>query len=314
MRRAIALVAVAAAALSSASCSKKVKLRLRLEKGKSYGMLMTMDQKIGQEVLGQKQSVKQVIGMGYTFEVTDVDGKGNASVEVSHTSVRFEQIGPAGVIKYDSKKPSGTVHLAARGYAGLVGQGFSMKISPEGRVLEIAGVDKMLDHIVKGLGLPEGPMRQQLKDGIKEQFGEAAIKEMMETTFAIYPADPVAVGDSWTGKVVLTKQLPMVVETTYTLKSRSGGVASVDVKSKISANKSAGPSKIGSISMKYGLTGTQDGTMEIDEATGWTTSASIEQDFGGKVEMLSGPGLPPGTTWPITIKSTVTIGPLDEKK
>jgi len=314
MRRAIALVAVAAAALSTASCAKKVKLRLRLQKGNSYGILMNMDQNIEQEMLGQKQSMKQTIGMGYTFKVTDVDGVGNASVEVTHKSVRFKQAGPMGVIEYDSTKPAGEVHMAARGFAGLVGQGFSMKITPEGRVLEIAGVDKMLDHIVKGLGLPAGPIRQQLKDGMKEQFGEAALKEMMETTFAIYPADPVEVGDSWTSKLVLTKRLPMVVETTYTLKGRSGGVASVALKSKVSVNKDAGPTKAVPISMKYALTGTQGGTMEIDEATGWTVRASIEQDIGGKITMLSGPGLPAGTSWPIKIKGTVTIGPLDEKK
>ena len=314
MRRTIAFVAVVAAALSTASCSKKLKLRLRLQKGKSYSILMTMDQKIEQEILGQKQSMKQVIGMGYTFNVKDVDAEGNASVEVTYTSVRFKQTGPMGVIEYDSTKPAGTVHMAARGFAGLVGQGFSMKITPEGSVLEIAGVDKMLDNMVKTMGLPESPMGQQLKDGMKEQFGEAALKEMMETTFATYPADPVDVGDSWTKKIVLTKGVPMVVETTYTLKSRSGGVASVDVTSKVSANKDAGPTKMGPISMKYALEGTQGGTMEVDEATGWTIRANIDQDFGGKIEMLSGPGLPPGTTWPIKIKGTMTIGPLDEKK
>ncbi|MHC4199999.1 MAG: DUF6263 family protein, partial [Planctomycetota bacterium] len=285
MRRTIALVAVAAAALSTASCSKKLKLRLRLEKGKSYGVQTTVDQKIDQDMMGQKQSMTQVMSMGNTYKVTDVDGEGNASVDVTYTSVRYKQSGPMGLIDYDSKKPSGAVHPVARGFAGLVGQGFSMELPPDGHARKITGVDKMLDSMAKGLGLPEGPVRQQLKDGMKEQFGETAHQETMKKTFAVYPGDPVEVGDSWTTKVALTKGYPMVAENTYTLKARSGGVATVAVKSKVSPNKDAGPTKMGPMSMKLQLSGTEEGTMEIDEATGWIVGASIRQDIGGKIEI-----------------------------
>jgi hypothetical protein len=248
--------------------------------------------------------MKQKIGMGYRMEVQDVDAEGRATLRTVYQDVSFRQEGPAGLVEFDSDKPAENVPAAARGFAALAGQQFTIVLTRDGKVTEVRGVQEMLDAIIHKLELPPGPTRDGMAKMIREQFGETAIKEQMQNLFAFYPAQPVGVGESWTHNVRVTMGFPMVLENTYTLKARKAGVATIAVETKLSPNPDAKPMEMGPVTIAYGLSGTQGGETFVDEATGWTTGAKLKQDIGGDMTMTAG-----GNTQkvPLTIKSDVTL-------
>src|SRR5207247_8569818 len=135
------------------------------------------------------------------------------------------------------------------------------------------------------------------------QFGEAAMKQNMQNPFALYPPRAVAVGETWSRKVVVSKGLPLVIEGSYALKARTAGVAEIAMDAKISPNPEAGPVELGTGKMTYNLSGDQHGSARIDEATGWTKSLTTEQDVSGTIA-VDMPG-DKDAAIPITVKSKV---------
>ena len=137
------------------------------------------------------------------------------------------------------------------------------------------------------------------------------MKQNLQNLFALYPPGLVAVGQKWSRKVVVSKGLPLVIEGTYALKSRSGGVAEISMDAKISANPEAGPVELGTGKMTYDLSGEQHGSARLDEATGWTKSLTTEQDVSGTIT-FDAPG-DKDAAIPITVKSKVVLEPVEGK-
>lgn len=286
---------------------QKVTLGLRLQEGKSYNLQTIVDQQIAQTIQNQKIDLNQTIGFNYVYEVVKIDENGVASVNVTYKAVQFRSQGPTGAVDYDSTDAPKQVAPTAKGFAALVGETFSMKLAPSGRVLEIQGVSSMLQRVIGKLDLPPGPARTELENNMKGQFGDQAMKASMENLTAIYPDRPVEIGDSWTKRVTIDKGFPMILESTYTLKARKNGVAVIALRNIIKPNPDAQPVQVGAIKMRYALSGEMQGTLEMEESTGWITHSQQNQKASGQITLLDGPQGARPTSWPISIKSIVRL-------
>ena len=284
---------------------EKVLLRLRLEKGKSYKVQMTADQKITQNIQGREQKISQTIGILFKYAVQDVAADGTASIDVTHDAVTFKQDGPKGVIEYDSANPPKAPHPMTAGLAALVGQGFGMKMSNMGEVKEVTGVEAMLDKRAAALPAAEGAAKEAMEKALKEQFGPEALKEMMQTATTRYPKQAMGVGGTWEQTLKLTKGFPMISENVHTLTARKDGIATIAITSKVSPNPDAGPIGMGAAKMTYAFSGTQEGTQKIDEATGWPSETVIRQDFSGEMRIEGAPGKSKPMIVPMSVKGTV---------
>lgn len=271
------------------------------------------DQKIVQTMMGAQQEMEQTVGMGCRFEVQAVDGEGVATVRVTYPAIRFRQKGPMGIIAYDSEKPPASVHPMVKGFAALVGQSFTMVVTPRGHVREVGGVSAMLEHVIEALDLPEGPMKEAMVARLKRQFGDQALKEVMGNMMVTYPAAPVGIGDTWPHRVTLTRGFPMTMDHTLTLKGREGGLATLAVRTKVEPDTGAPPLQLGPMKMTYSLSGTQEGTIQVDKAAGRTRRGTMKQRFTGSVGISGMPGIEGGQTWPISVESTVRFEPFEEK-
>ncbi|MFC2172306.1 DUF6263 family protein, partial [Acidobacteriota bacterium] len=285
----------------------KVHLQIKLKKGQAVSIKTDLDQVISQEINGKKQDVHQNMLMEYRYEIVNVDSEGELTVKVTYTRVHFKQEDPAGVVEYDSADPPAIIPDTALGHAALVGQHFSAKLMPDGRVTGIEGADAMIANMLEKIDIPDRELKAQIENSLKAQFGNAGLKETMESTLAVYPKKPVALGATWSKKVVLSTSLPVTVETTYTLKSRSSGLSKVDLKGRIASNPDSPPIQMGGIKLSYELSGVKTGTVEIDERTGLATRAQLHQDLSGTINAPPGPRIPEGISWPVSIKGTMIL-------
>ncbi len=294
------------------SCIKdkeKIQLRLCLQAGESYNLRMVAEQKISQTIQEQTQDILQTIGTGYTFDVEDVDFDGSITVKVTYHSILFKQDGPMGKFEYDSSDPPAEIPPMAMGFNALVGQSFTMIISPEGNVKDIYGVDEMLSNMIEQLDLPDFPMMDDLMKNLKGQFGDEALKENMEKMMAVFPDSPVGIGERWTKRLVLSRGFPMILDNTWTLKARKDGLAIIEVRSVVEPNEEAPPIDMGIMKINYKLSGEQKGTMEIQEITGWPVQGELTQKFSGQVEMEGATQLGASMSWPVSMESVIRFEP-----
>lgn len=299
---ALSLVLLGPAALSA----QEVTLRLNLNQGDSHRINTTTEQRIEQEMQGITQTIEQTIGMGMNLEVLEVDDEGNYRIRMTYDSVRYVQEGPMGRTEYDSEQADGEPAAPmAQGFAALVGEGYEATLTPLGRVTEVSGVDRMIDNMLGKIEL-EGAARGMVEQTMRSQFNDEAMQASMEMMSAIYPEEPVAVGDTWEQEMEANFGFPMAMETTWTLEEVEGGVATLSVEADITSPEDAEPMEMGPVKMTFALEGRQTGTMKLDEESGWTREANFEQDMEGQME-VEAPNQPQPLAIPMKIQSTITI-------
>jgi hypothetical protein len=283
-----------------------VDLKLNLEKDHEYKLIITVEQNIVQWIMENEMEMDQTIVFGETFKVTDIAEDGTYTIEVTMGPVAMKMKSQMGSFEFDSENPPDEIPAPARVLAAFVDQVFTMKMTPQGKVVELSGMDKMLESMKDAFDDVDEQTRGQMIEQMKKQFGDDGFKEMMENFTAIYPHKPVGVGDSWEQEVILARVFPLIANVTYTLAERKDGVASLKVDGTFEPNPKGEPTKMGDMTMKVALKGTQEGTLQIDEATGWFVAGEMTQKMEGEVTASGVPGVGE-MSLPMRIKGTVSF-------
>lgn len=286
--------------------AQKSNLKLKLAKGSTYTLQMATVQLISQEIMGQKQEIDQKISMTYTFNVENVNANGESDIKVTYKTFSISQQSPMGNLEYDSEKPSSSAPEAFKAFSGIVNESFTMKITPEGEIKKMEGVDKLIENIMKKFNVTDESQKQQLKSSLQSQFGEEALKGSMEYMMAVYPEKPVGVGDAWNKSLKIAMGIPMAISTVYTLKDRKNGVANLDVNSKIDSAEGE-PMQFSGMNMTYQVSGDQKGTLQLDEKTGFTKNSDITQSLSGTLTLSGAPQMQEPMTLPIKITSHIVV-------
>ncbi len=194
---------------------EKVELRWKWQKGQElvYKSMNRTLMQFGGSPIDQQ--------MGYTTSMTatEVSESGEAGILVKYLAVVAKGVGPGGEFEYDSEKDKeppadGPAAIQAR----MVGQSFTMKINPRGRVTEVQGYDKVLEAMMQGVGDEGGPMKAQLK----QLFNNEIFKGMMQRMAPPLPEGKVAKGDTWTDDFVV--KMPMLGGMKFAMKATLAGI------------------------------------------------------------------------------------------
>jgi hypothetical protein len=263
----------------------QVELRLRLKQGEAYGLRSISEQKIIQTVNGQKVNVMQIIGFDMRYDVLKVDEAGNMTVKFTYTGATFLINGPMGNIEYDSTLPNDKVPDPVKGIASMIGQSLQLTMSPTGRVLDVQGVEAMMDKMSKAIDIPDANLREAIQSQMKAQFNAESIKKMTESSAAVYPGKPVAIGESWNRDAAVAGMggPSMAMQSTYTLKERRDGIAFIEMVAKMGSGDNPPTVKMGMLDVKNELTGEMKSSLEVDEATGWIRNSDGRAEASGKV-------------------------------
>lgn len=296
---ALVLVAAVGCFALSAYAGSNIQYKLGLEKGQKYHAKMAAEQKIAQTVMNQQQNLEQTVGLGWDLDVVDVDRSGNTEIRYTYRWAKLRLQGPIEQVLYDSSVKGGPVPAPAQGLAALVDESFSMKISPEGRVLTVIGAARMRASIRKKL--PAGLPGELLMGSLAQYIDDKGIKEATEASMAVLPNRPVSVGDSWSKRVVLSESTALIVQNKWTLKQRQAGTATIDLVATVEPNPQAPPRDVGAAKISSQFSGKQQGLIQLDEVTGLIVHSKLEQQLSGEAKVLG----PQQMTIPMKISGVV---------
>ena len=255
---------------AKAPTGQKVALKLNLKQGDKSTIKMMADQKM--QVAGQ--DITNLLGIGWDQEVQSLDAQGNATVKITFVAVRFKMSAGPMQVDYDSEKGGEAPPMAAF-LAPMVGQGFTFKISPTGKVSDVQGADQMLEKMAEKM--PPGANKEQLK----QQFGE----QMVGNMYDFYPDQPVDNGDSWERTQKMASSIGAETKTKYTVLDHDDNVT-LGIDGTVEG-KEGGQMK---------LSGKQTGTMILNAKNGLPVKANIVQELKGEVQNM-----------PVTMNGTITI-------
>jgi hypothetical protein len=305
-RRSGLFLFVAAGVTSLALCSNEAaatQLQLKLTKGKTYYQRTMVVQQTTQD---QQQEIEH-IGTGTKLQVLDIDAQGNMRIQYTYLWSRFKQfipmerldVGAQGnwhaygwstlrrpppEVDYDSSLKS-PVPAGAAGFAALVGQSYTVRLTPKGKVLDVNGVEQLREAVLKKL--PAGADATMGMNPVAMYIDPASVKQMTEANMAIYPDKSINPGDSWTREMSMTMGFAMIIQSKWTLQKEEAGVATIGLAGAIRTDPKSPPMDAGGMKVKIDLSGTQEGTLQVAEATGLITSAKERQQLKRQVKVAA---------------------------
>lgn len=308
MKKAISVLCVVVMLAAVCSAADKVELKLRLKAGESHEMKMTQVQDIAQTMNGSEFKMTQTQEMVMGIDCTGVDANGNMDVKMTYKAMKIVMEGPMGKMEFDSAKPKATdantppqEKILGDVLAAIVGSEFRIKIKPNGETYDVRGISEMMKKL-------KGDSNSPIGNVISKMFGEDQVKDMTGNMMNMYPAEPVAVGDSWYETKSINFMMPIDVDTTYMLKGVKDGTATIDMVSKMDMGDSSKPIVIDpNNKMSMQLSGTINGTSLVDLATGMVKKTDMTINFSGMLKMEPNQEMPEGMTIPMSIKSTATV-------
>ena len=285
---------------------EKLEIGFNPESEAAYTLSMNMSQDVTQTVDNEKQNLHKDMLLVWDYKILGKQKSGETDVRLSYERVKMSQNYGFQTVEYDSENPPTFLDPSMKSLASLPGTELEIRLTPGGKVLRIHGVDEMLNKMIKSMELPDNPQKDAVISDLKKQFGEEALKQTLEQILAFYPDKPIAVGEKWTKTQEITSGFPMRILSEYTLKSRSGGTAGIDVLSDVKSDSLLGKISMGELTMQYDIEGSQEGTISVNEATGIPLRFEQNLHFDGTVT-VSGVSDEGPRSWPISSVGSVAI-------
>lgn len=272
---------------------EKVRLELNLEKGQTFNRVNKMEQEISMKMMGMANDMEQNMDFYIKQEVVNVEASGIAEIKVTYDRISYNiymsMLGTS--MEYDSDKDDSTEdNPMAAAMGPLVGSSFTMMMDKTGKVVDIKGMEEIMDKMGESVGAA-GDM--------SSTFDADNMKKTMQNMMAIYPDVLVGEGDTWGAQTELSGEYPLEMEMTYEVQKIESGKVFLNVDGKISSVE--GGEVAGGMG-SFEMEGTQGGTLEIDRATGMVERADFTQDVSGEVKTM-------GMSSPIEIDSKIVIEP-----
>lgn len=181
----------------------KVSLILKPKKGDilKYKMnALTSSKEKSPMTQDQEVSSTQDIFYYYTEEVTDVASSGIITYKIKFDSINI-------VSAVTSKDSSLSIQYSSNvkdsvfskpdfiQYNSIMGEEFFARVSPQGEISEIYGLEKVYENMYKALG---DTLTQEQKTSLRESFGTDAIKAVIQQQFQMFPQTEVYKDSTWT--------------------------------------------------------------------------------------------------------------------
>ncbi|WP_268123509.1 DUF6263 family protein [Roseivirga pacifica] len=253
------------------------------KKGEKYELNVIMAQSITQSVMGQEMLTKMNMETTELLEVVDVSGD----------VFTIKVTGKRRFLKMNMPNGMGETIMNSEGseaidkpFSIMVNKSYSMKMNRQGKVLELIGVDEMVEAMEKELA---GTQFAAQSGELLAIYSEDNLKTTMNTQFEIYPED----GKREWGihNVTVVSNIPVDVSMDMSFKDDQTiyGEGTISMDGDISAM---------GMNMKAKMNGTQQSIFDL-ASNGVPTKAQTIQEVSGNLDAM-------GQKIPMTINTEAT--------
>ncbi|HNM26705.1 MAG TPA: DUF6263 family protein [Saprospiraceae bacterium] len=245
----------------------------------------------------------------FSYIVKSVRPDNSIDMDLKFTHIYDRENDDKGETEYDTDHPipDSLIDISAGGLAGkalayntLIGRNFQMRLSPEGKVLSIKGMNEAWDEIEERF-MEQSPLAGSMLKNMKKQFGDEAMRSGQNDYWGYLPGKKVRVGQTWK-KPYEFASFGLAGTTAYTLKSFDARQARITFSTKIGTEKDKpGIIDMGMIKIRYNLQGKGSGNIQVDQP--YATIRTFEQTLSmtGPMEVKTS-----FTDW-IMVPITVTV-------
>jgi len=292
--RLAALTAIIALACSSLTIAQdeKIELKLNLKQGQTFKLRLTTANSGAASTSTQTVNTTETLKMGLAFSVESVEQDSTARLRVTFDNPNYT------VTTAGQPGAEQVLNPIGKAFAALHDRSFTIEVTSTGEVRSLTGLDNATSGALQSLaGQPEA-VRQIAGMMFAQTMSEPMWKHAMSSIFSVIPDHPVAINERWSKQFAVSSPAGGSQGVIYSkITERGGGVCKLktyhDLKS---MERAVGPS------VKLAMSGTSEGTAEIEEATGLMIRAYSTTSLKGKAVESGKSG-----SAPLTARSTTSV-------
>ncbi|GAF03200.1 DUF6263 family protein [Saccharicrinis fermentans] len=284
--------------------AQSYQLRYKLKNGQEYRFYqetkMNITQSLGiieQEIKNEFKGITRFIPIGKEGENIIL----NASFETMIIHIESMMFN----INYDSSKPVQANDKVANIYNGVIGKDFKMVITPQGEVIRIDGIDKLINDAVNNMGDLQPQVASQMRKTLSGHFGEEALSGNMAMLLSMYPSENKKVGDTWSMNTKLTSALKATLNNEWTLADAANNQWKLKGNGRITTLGEE--SEMNGMKMSFNLKGNQDSEFIVNQEDGWFVSGKQSQHIEGTISMKGNSQMPQGMEVPMKVVSSTYL-------
>ena len=289
----ILFLAVIVYITSCKTTSEVVDLKLQMPKGSQYEYTTAVDMNMTQNVQGQEIKMKNKMTFVYLFDIiSDSANWKTVTSTIQQMKMEMDAMGQNMSIDTDNMSDtSGPMGMMNKMFGGIKGKQFSFTINDKGEVGKVTGMRELVESMVPA----DMPNREQALQQMSGSINEESFRQNIQQTFAVFPKQPVKIGESWTDTTTMSNQGMMTKSVNnYTLESVNDGKAVIKVTSALSSAQA----QINGMDMT--LNGSNNGKYTYDMSTGMVLSGDLKMIMD--MEMST-----QGQKMPMKIESDIKI-------
>ena len=155
------------------------------------------------EIPATTSTQEKITDFNYTVKAVRPDN--SIDLELKFTRVQDREADDKGETEYDTDQPipDSLINLSEGGLAGkalayntLIGRSFQMRLSQDGKVLSVKGMNDAWDEIEQRF-MEQSPLAGSMLKNMKKQFGDEAMRSGQNDYWGYLPGKKVRVGQTW---------------------------------------------------------------------------------------------------------------------
>lgn len=266
--------------LSSFNTEKKISLELNLEQGGLYQFHSDNRQQVSTQV-GEKAMQNKTHFIGdMDWRVRNKYGKDSTLIDAAYTHMMMDMGAASHQTHIDSKESNtGAGEYFNQLIALMRNHPVTLKTNAHGDILALRGITDLRRAVNDSI--------QNMPAGVKTMLDKLLSEDVLKTAFSIisvYPAEPVAIGDSWENEVLTDNIATLNIHQTFTLKRFTPTTALIAVSARIESTKDT--LSINGMALPAHITGTKSGLYHMDRATGLVSDGDLSQDMVVKMTVM----------------------------
>lgn len=280
-------------------------LKMEWQAGKTYTQKVTLDQSSKISMLGQEMEQKMKMNMDLSMEVSLLVGTPLKEVKAQYERVAMEMDAMGQKMGFDSSAGAAQPGNPFAALSGLVGKPFTLTVDEKNELVDVKGMDELLE------GAASNPAAAEI---VRQIAGKDQIAQMMNLGIAqTLPKAPVKVGETWDVKMPLNLgplgKVEVTGKYTYLGTAPKNGVncavIAMDTTLTVNLDSSQLGGEAGGNPLAMKITdGAQKGHLYWDTQANWLRGLELDQAMTLSIQP---PGGEAAMTVPTTQKTTIDV-------
>jgi hypothetical protein len=212
------------------------------------------------------------------------DSLNNTIVSVNYNKIHIYSKINDDETELDAANAGNSINPAEKLLGILMGANMKATLNSAGEVVSMTGYKEMADQVIANIQSEDPETRIAIQKQWKDFIEQKLVKKNIEEIFGIYPDSAMHIGGTWNSITKEKGDMNFLVKNQYTLQSISDGIAEIESHGQMTADSTS--LKYMGFDVNSNLSGSQEGSYEVDIKTGMLKGCKMTANVEGSVQVL----------------------------